>query len=113
MMKPECQCFEEGRGDGMVLVTASETVRTCGDMINATGLCRASFEYTMLMTIVLLMRSFAAQEVGELDNERERAGFRAMLPDLVGKLVECEAALDKEAMVAIAEQERASAGGLQ
>lgn len=106
---PDCTCFNEGRGQQVADQIAGMICATFSELMAASGTCPAGYDYVLEKTLIMLIRSIAAQTAkGESDAVEDRV-FREMLLGLELRLTLRNLEMERDALA----YERAAAGGVQ
>lgn len=105
---PDCKCFNEGRGQQLADQTAGMMCSTFGELMAISGICPAGYDYVLEKTLVMLIRSIAAQTAAGDDVVEDRV-FREMLLGLELRLTLRNLEMERDALAA----DQAAAGGVQ
>jgi hypothetical protein len=105
---PDCKCFNEGRGQQAADQVAGMMCATFSELMAISGTCPDGYDYVLEKTIVMLIRSIAAQTARDDDALEDRV-FREMLLGMELRLTLRNLEMERDALA----YDQAAAGGVQ
>jgi hypothetical protein len=105
---PDCECFNQGRGQQVADQIAGMMCGTFGELMAASGTCPAGYDYVLGKTLIMLIRSIAAQTAKD-DDVVEDQVFREMLLGMEDRLRARNVEMERDALA----YEQSAAGGVQ
>jgi hypothetical protein len=105
---PDCNCFNEGRGQQAADQIAGMMCATFSELMAISGTCPKGYDYVLEKTLVMLIRSIAAQTAKD-DAAVEDRVFREMLLGMEDRLRARNVEMERDALA----HDKAAAGGVQ